>query len=141
MTKQRKPDREKIKLEISKIISENNEFLNKIKHYRSIVAQTILSGCEGYDAWVPMFKNFHEFAIIGTNEDIIKWHQTRQSNRIAPYATNLPSEASEFASMVTEDIMSLKLLEEIDEAICTTYFSWYPTNSSTASPATIICRI
>ena len=117
MTKNKNSEREQIKLEIAGTISENDLFVNKIKHYRSIVKNIILAGCTGYRAWVDASKD-HVFIVIGTETDVVSWRD-RHDAAIAPVPPN--ADAHEIADVAITDIMSHKLLEYIDEEIYSIY--------------------
>jgi len=117
-------NKEKIKLEIAKIISENKECTKKIAHYRSVVNNTILDGCEGYSAWSDVLKN-HDFVVIGTVADIIAWCGRHDLLITKPFLVNNVAPrgigAHKLADLTITDIMSVRLLEWIDEEIYSIY--------------------
>lgn len=122
ISRKKTAEREKIKLEIAKLVSENDEFTKKIAHYRSIINHAIVDGLDGYYTYFDISENGNQFVVLGTKNDIKSWCK-RQGFVFEDIAAH-KHDASETTYLVTTAIMSIKLLEWIDEEICSLYYTY-----------------
>ena len=122
-TKTTKSEREKIKLEIAKLISQNDEFLEKIARYRRIVNHTISAGCGDYYSYTDISPGSGSlFMVIGTKDDIKLW--CSRQGFVFEDVSARKHDASEIANFAITEITSFGLLSWIDEEICSIYYTY-----------------